>query len=565
VPHFEYAADQVSAALPRSTPAEQGVDAAGIDAFTAAVAPMADAELHSLMVLRHGRVVAETWWEPYTPQAPHLLYSMSKSFTSTALGFAVAEGLVDLDATVLSYFPEFDARVTDERSRSIRVRHIAAMASGHDDETIDRALAAGDGDMLLGFLLIPPDQEPGTVFAYNQPCTYSLSAIIQRVSGGSLTEYLRPRLYEPLGIPAYGWRTDVLGREIGYAGLHAPTEAIAKVGQLYLRNGEWDGRPLLPAGWVAEATRSHVTPNRPDPDWNQGYGFQFWHSRHGYRGDGAYGQFMLILPEADAVVAITSQSPNMQGVLNAVWDHLLPALTAESGAPGPWSPAQSTPSAGDVGVSGSPSSSPVTDGSPAPSPSPSSRAGDGSAGSPSLSDAGAGSAGSPSPSPSPSPSDAGAGSAGPGSSQANAGAGTAESGPLSSRAVAVAAGSRTPVLAPPEARGPAGVLNPATYLPGPGNQLAGLQAVEVRDRELVLADAGPELAVALGAPGAWATTGPVATAYAWADGRLLVDVVFVETPHRLHLILDVANAQFEARWQTTPIEEPFLAAIRMPR
>jgi CubicO group peptidase (beta-lactamase class C family) len=524
VSHYQYASDQVSAALPRSTPAEQGVDAAGIDAFIAAVAPMPDAELHSLMVLRHGRVVAETWWEPYTPPAPHLLYSMSKSFTSTALGFAVAEGLVDLDATVLSYFPEFDSRVTDERSRSIRVRHVAAMASGHDDETIDRALAAGDGDMLLGFLLIPPDREPGTVFAYNQPCTYSLSAIIQRVSGGSLTEYLRPRLFEPLGIAVYGWRTDVLGRELGYAGLHVPTEAIAKVGQLYLRNGEWDGRRLLAAEWVAEATRSHVTPDRPDPDWNQGYGFQFWQSRHGYRGDGAYGQFMLILPEADAVVAITSQSPNMQGMLNAAWDHLLPALTAESGAPGPWSPALSTPSASDARASGS--SSRVTDGS-AGSPSPSSP--------PSYAHDGSGETASPSPSPSPARADDGS------------------------------AGSESPALAPPAARGPAGALNPATYLPGPGNQLAGLQAVEVRDRELVLADAGPELAVALGAPGAWTKTGPVATAYAWADGRLLVDVVFVETPHRLHLILDAENAQFEARWQTTPIEEPFLSAIRMPR
>jgi CubicO group peptidase (beta-lactamase class C family) len=565
VSHYQYASDQVSAALPRSTPAEQGVDAAGIDAFIAAVAPMPDAELHSLMVLRHGRVVAETWWEPYTPPAPHLLYSMSKSFTSTALGFAVAEGLVDLDATVLSYFPEFDSRVTDERSRSIRVRHVAAMASGHDDETIDRALAAGDGDMLLGFLLIPPDREPGTVFAYNQPCTYSLSAIIQRVSGGSLTEYLRPRLFEPLGIAVYGWRTDVLGRELGYAGLHVPTEAIAKVGQLYLQNGEWDGRRLLAAEWVAEATRSHVTPDRPDPDWNQGYGFQFWQSRHGYRGDGAYGQFMLILPEADAVVAITSQSPNMQGMLNAAWDHLLPALTAESGASGSWSPALSTPSASDARASDSLSSR-VTDGS-AGSPSPSSP--------PSYARDGSAETASPSPSPSPSPSRAGGGSAQSGSSSSppsGAGGGSVEFGSPSSpspsspaRAGDGSAGSESPALAPPAARGPAGALNPATYLPGPGNQLAGLQAVEVRDRELVLADAGPELAVALGAPGAWTETGPVATAYAWADGRLLVDVVFVETPHRLHLILDAENAQFEARWQTTPIEEPFLSAIRMPR
>jgi CubicO group peptidase (beta-lactamase class C family) len=328
--------------LPRSTPAEQGVDAAGIDAFLAALAPLAEVETHSLMVVRHGHVVAEAWFEPYSPSAPHLLYSLSKSFTSTALGFAVDEGLVDLDATVLSYFPEFDGRVTDPRSRAIKVRHVAAMASGHDDDIIDEAIAAGDGDMLLGLLLIPPDREPGSVFAYNQPCTYALSAIVQRVSGGSLTEFLRPRLFEPLGITAYGWRTDGRGREIGYAGLHVPTEAIAKVGLLYLNDGEWAGRRLLSAAWIAEATRSHIVPDREQIDWRQGYGFQFWHSRHGYRGDGAYGQFMLILPEADAVVAMTAQSPDMQAVLDAAWTHLLPALTAESGPAGPWTPATST-------------------------------------------------------------------------------------------------------------------------------------------------------------------------------------------------------------------------------
>ena len=454
--------DRDTTALPRSTPAEQGVDAVGITKFVDAVAAMSDVELHSLMVVRHGHVVAEGWWPPYTPQTPHLLYSLSKSFTSTALGLAVAEGLVDLDATVLSYFPEFDGAVTDERSRSIRVRHVAAMASGHDDETIDRALKAGRGDMLLGFLLIPPDREPGTIFAYNQPCTYALSAIIQRVSGGSLTEYLRPRLFEPLGIAPFGWRTDALGRELGYAGLHVPTEAIAKVGQLYLRNGEWADRRLLTAEWVAEASRSHVATNRPEPDWDQGYGFQFWRSRHGYRGDGAFGQFMLILPEADAVVAITSQSPDMQGLLNALWQHLLPALTADAGPVGAWSP---------------------------PSPG----------------------------------------------------------------------------LPRPAARGPAGELTPAIFRPGPGNELADLRAVRLRDGEVVLTDGGPELVAGLGAPDTWTTTGPVATAYAWADGRLVVDIVFVETPHRLHLTLDPATARFEARWQTSPFDEPPLSAVRMPR
>ena len=459
--------------LPRSAPAAQGVDAAGIDAFVAAVAPISEIELHSLMVVRHGHVVAEHWWPPYSRSAPHLLYSMSKSFTSTALAFAVAEGSVDLDATVLSYFPEFDGLVTDDRSRAIRVRHVAAMASGHSDETIDEARAAGDGDMLLGFLRIPPDREPGTVFAYNQPCTYSLSAIIQRVSGGSLTEYLRPRLFEPLGIAPYGWRTDPLGRELGYSGLHVPTEAIAKVGQLYLRDGAWNGRRLLPAGWVAEASRSHVATNRPDPDWDQGYGFQFWRSRHGYRGDGAFGQFMLILPEADAVIAITSQSPDMQGLLDALWTHLLPALTAGDNSSGSWSPAspELRAPAGDDGPEG--------DGGPA-------------------------------------------------------------------------------------SDGPAGDIAGTVLRPGPGNELAGLRTVEMRDGEIVLADAGPPLAVRLGAPRTWTTDGAVASAYAWSGGRLQVDLVFVETPHRLHLSIDPPAAQFEARWQTAPIEEPPLSSIRMP-
>jgi hypothetical protein len=336
------------------------------------------------------------------------------------------------------------------------------MASGHDDEMIDQADKAGDGDLLLGFLLLPPDREPGSVFAYNQPCTFAVSAIVQRVSGGSLIDYLRPRLFEPLGITAYGWLRDRFGREAGFSGLHVPTEAIAKLGQLYLDDGVWAGRRLLSAEWVAEATRSHITPDREHPDSHQGYGFQFWQSRHGYRGDGAYGQYMVILPEADAVVAITSQSPDMQDVLDALWTHLLPALTAETGPAGAWSPPPAE-------------------------------------------------------------------------------------------------------LPRPPARGPVGEFTAATFRPGAGNELAALHTVELRADALVLTDDGPELTAALGVPDAWTTDGPWATAYAWVDGRLAVDLVFVETPHRLHLSLDPAAGTFEARWQTEPLGRVRLAKLRMPR
>jgi CubicO group peptidase (beta-lactamase class C family) len=303
-------------------------------AFLDALESAPDIEMHSLMIIRHGQVVAEGWWSPYAPGLVHLLYSLSKSFTSTAAAFAVAEGLLDLDATVLSYFPELDAEITDRRSRSILVRHVAAMASGHLEETLVRAVTLDPVEPVRGFLLIPPDREPGTVFAYNQPCTYSLGAIIQRHSGQTLTEYLRPLLFDPLGIDQTGWQQRPEGRDLGYSGLHASTDAIAKLGLLYLQRGIWNGQRLLSAEWVAEATRLQVeNPNEPNPDWQQGYGFQFWMSRHGYRGDGAYGQFCLVLPDQDAVIATTAATENMQGVLDAVWAHLLPAMTATTMGP----------------------------------------------------------------------------------------------------------------------------------------------------------------------------------------------------------------------------------------
>lgn len=439
--------------LPRSTPSDQGVDRAGIDAFLAALAPVPDVELHSLMVLRHGHVVAERWWAPYGPDRPHLLYSLSKSFTATALGFAVAEGLVDLDATVLSYFCEFEAEVTDPRSRAMTVRHIAAMASGHADETVERAWAVGRGDLVRGMLLIPPDHEPGTFFAYNQPCTYALSRIINRVTGGTMTEFLRPRLYEPLGIRTYGWVRDQHGRELGFSGLHTTTEAVAKLGQLHLDGGRWEGRQLLPEWWVAEATRSHVVPVRDNVDWRQGYGFQFWMSRHGYRGDGAYGQFMVVLPEADAVAAMTAQSPDMQTVLDALWEHLLPALTRDGGPVGRW-PAETPSLAGPSGAS----------------------------------------------------------------------------------------------------------MIEGTFRAAPGT--TAVTSAELRGGELTLTDDGPPLTVTLG--DAWTPTGAVAAGASTVDGRLHVDLIFAETPHRMHLVLDPATAEIGATWQTEPLAGRSLAETRSP-
>jgi CubicO group peptidase (beta-lactamase class C family) len=280
-------------------------------------------------VVRHGHVVAEAWWRPFSRDRVHLLYSLSKSFTSAAAGLAQAEGLLDMDATVLSCFPELDGTVVDPRSRAMRVRDIAAMASGHLLDTADVALPAADP--IRAFLSIPPKRVPGTFFAYNQLCTYTLAAIIQDRAGVPLTEYLRPRLFEPLGIVAGRWWEHPSGREVGYSGLHLTTESIAAFGQCLLDGGRFGGRQVLPPSWVEEASRVHVaTPGtEAEPhgaDWAQGYGMQFWRSRHGFRGDGAFGQFCVVVPESDLVVATTAATPNMPALLAAVWDHILPAL-----------------------------------------------------------------------------------------------------------------------------------------------------------------------------------------------------------------------------------------------
>ncbi|GGK88649.1 CubicO group peptidase (beta-lactamase class C family) [Curtobacterium luteum] len=315
--------------FPRSSPPALGIDARGVAAFLDALESTPDVEAHSFVLLRHGQVAAEGTWDPYRAESVHLLYSLSKSFTAAGVGIAVREGLVDLDATVLSYFPELDAEVTDERSRRIRVRHVLAMASGHREETLERARAIDPTNIVRGFLLLRPDEEPGSVFAYNQPCTYTLAEIVRRVSGGSLVDWLRPRLLDPLGIEDLAWKRDEQGNELGFSGCYAPVEAVAKLGQLYLQRGVWDGQRILDEDWVDAATRVQVeNPQEENPDWSQGYGFQFWMARHGFRGDGAYGQFCVVLPEQDVVLALTGQSLDMQAVLDAAWEHLLPAVDA---------------------------------------------------------------------------------------------------------------------------------------------------------------------------------------------------------------------------------------------
>jgi dipeptidyl aminopeptidase/acylaminoacyl peptidase/CubicO group peptidase (beta-lactamase class C family) len=316
--------------LPRSAAAAQGVAAAGIQSFLDAVEKDGLA-LHSLMLLRHGKVVAEGWWSPYAPETPHALFSLTKSFTSTGVGLAVAEGKLSVNDPVLSFFPEQAPAAPDANLKAMRVRDLLTMSTGHDKDAT--GAIRGQEDWAKAILALPVEHAPGTHFAYNSAASYLLSAIVHRVTGMDLRDYLEPRLFAPLGITPGLWEKCPRGIRIGGWGLSVTTDAIARFGQLYLQKGMWEGKRLLPEAWIAEATSRQVSngdPAKPS-DWTQGYGYQFWRCRNGaYRGDGAFGQYCIVLPEQDAVVAITSGVGDMQAVLNLVWEHLLPAMRAAS-------------------------------------------------------------------------------------------------------------------------------------------------------------------------------------------------------------------------------------------
>jgi CubicO group peptidase (beta-lactamase class C family) len=317
--------------LPRSTsPEAQGVDSAGIIRFLDAVA-QSQHEFHSLMILRHGKVVAEGWWAPYRADLRHTLYSMSKSFTSTAIGLAVHEGRLTVEDKVISFFPDKLPATVSDNLAALRVRDLLSMAVGHEKEPSLRT----EDDWVRAFLAHPVPHQPGTRFLYNSGATYMLSAIVQKLTGQRVVEYLKPRLFDPLGIEGMDWERDPMGIDTGGWGLRVRTEDLAKFGQLYLQKGQWNGKQLIPAAWVEEATTFKI--QQPIPadnpaakdrsDWLQGYAYQFWRCRHNaYRGDGAFGQYTIVLPEQDAVIAITSQTSHMQGQLDLIYEHLLPAM-----------------------------------------------------------------------------------------------------------------------------------------------------------------------------------------------------------------------------------------------
>jgi CubicO group peptidase (beta-lactamase class C family) len=317
--------------LPRSTPEAQGLSATALDAFIGAL-DASGQEIQTLILLRHGQLVLEEEWAPYRLQDRHALYSVSKSFTSTAIGLLVEEGKLTIDDKVVSFFGSdvLPEKISDNLA-AMEIRHLLTMSTGHAQDTIERV--SGERRGIQAFLSLEVEHEPGAPFVYNTGATYMLSAILQKVTGETLLDYLRPRLFEPLGIDEATWVTSREGVTVGGWGLSISTESVAKFGQLLLQRGEWEGKQLVPASWIDAATAKQVDNSTSEnTDSQQGYGFQFWRARHNtYRGDGAFGQYCLVIPDHDAVLVITSASPDMPAVLDIAWEHLLPALQGGSG------------------------------------------------------------------------------------------------------------------------------------------------------------------------------------------------------------------------------------------
>jgi CubicO group peptidase (beta-lactamase class C family) len=311
--------------LPRSTPEKHGISSTAIRNWIAAAA--VGNELHSVMILRHGEVLAEGWWAPYRSEAVHRLYSLSKSFTSTAVGLAIDEGLVGLDDLVIEFFPDCLPEAVDDQLAALRVRHLLTMSAGH--ATDSTSAVTHQVDWVRTFFAQPFTHAPGSEFLYDTAATYVLSAIVQQAAGMTVLEYLRPRLFDPLGIDHVEWQSCPRGVDVGGWGMSTTTEALAKFGLLYLQKGLWSGRRVLREEWVEQATSLQIaTPaDFISAEWQQGYGYQFWQCRHGaYRADGAFGQNCIVMPDQDAVIVVTSSSSDVQRQLDAVWDILLPAM-----------------------------------------------------------------------------------------------------------------------------------------------------------------------------------------------------------------------------------------------
>jgi CubicO group peptidase (beta-lactamase class C family) len=317
--------------LRRSSPEKEGMRTVGILRFLEEVKTRR-MDMHSLMILRHGKVITEGWWYPYRTGYRHIMHSVSKTFTSTAIGFAIDEKLLTTEDKVISFFPDLLPPEVSPWLGELTVKHLLTMSVGQDPAPV---FPLDGGNWVQRFLATPIVHRPGTVFLYNSYASHVLSAIIRKVSGQTISDYLRTRLFEPLNITGVQWETDAQGNNTGGWGMRIRTEDMARLGLFYLQEGQWNGRQLLTKAWIKEAVALHIyqrdgltLEEELHDNWVQGYGYQLWRCiNNAYRADGANGQFIIVMPEQDAVVVITGNTVDTQQLLRLVFEHLQPVMT----------------------------------------------------------------------------------------------------------------------------------------------------------------------------------------------------------------------------------------------
>ncbi len=298
--------------IPASTPEDEGIPSEYIEQFFEELAASPAIRPHSVMLLRHGKLIAQGSFKPYSPAYPHMMFSLSKSVTGMAVGIAIGEGLLSLDEKIIDIFPEKGVMFRSPRINSITVRHLLNMTSGIK---FNEAGSFVEKDWVKAFLTSDCIFEPGSEFSYNSMNSYLLSAIVRKKTGMGLVEYLTPRLFAPLGIEDADWETCPLGIEKGGWGLSLHIADMAKLGQLYLQGGRWDvgseTRQLIPEEWIRESTKVQTPPRENNHP--VGYGYQVWdfHATDAYQYNGVFGQYVIVLPKRDMVVAITSGSQNL--------------------------------------------------------------------------------------------------------------------------------------------------------------------------------------------------------------------------------------------------------------
>ncbi len=306
--------------LEHTTPEACGVDSSVITAFLNEINEK-NLKLHSFTVVRHDKVCAQGFYKPYSADMPHVLYSMSKSITSTAIGFAVSEGLLNLNDRVVKFFPEYNMSKRPF-NRMLTIRMLLTM---HSDKLITVLEEKGGKDWISNYLNAPFLLPPNTKFNYISENTFMLSAILTKVTGMSLIDYLYPRMLEPLGIEKPFWETDGYGNNAGGWGLYMTSEDLAKFFLPYIHGGKWiDGTQLIPEVWVKEATRKQVNSVHDGYiDNMEGYGYQFWRNpiANSYRADGLFGQRCFMFPDYDALVVLNCGEAEDYKIMKVFWKY----------------------------------------------------------------------------------------------------------------------------------------------------------------------------------------------------------------------------------------------------